>query len=107
MEIGKIAMPAANALDRIAGAAFGATRETPGSVSGSDFAALIRQSLAHVGAAQAQAETAAHRGRPGQGDVPREDAMRSMQTADVALQTTVQIRDKLVAAYNDIMNMQL
>ena len=36
-----------------------------------------------------------------------EDAMISMQKANISFQTTVQVRNKLVAAYNDIMNMPL
>ena len=36
-----------------------------------------------------------------------EDAMISMQKANISFQTTLQVRNKLVSAYNDIMNMQL
>ena len=33
--------------------------------------------------------------------------MISTQKANISLQTAVQVRNKLVAAYNDIMNMQI
>ena len=107
MEIGKIAMPAANLLDQVAGAAFGSTRKTPANASGGDFASLIQQSLAQVNAAQGQAETATHQWQLGQGDVSLEDAMLALQKANIGFQTTVQVRNKLVSAYNDVMNMQL
>ena len=33
--------------------------------------------------------------------------MISMQKANIGFQTTVQVRNRLVAAYNDVMNMQI
>jgi flagellar hook-basal body complex protein FliE len=33
--------------------------------------------------------------------------MIAMQKANISLQATVQVRNKVVAAYNDIMNMQV
>lgn len=108
MEIGKVGMPAANALDKIASAAFGSTTrraETKG--PGDDFASLIQQSLSQVNTTQAQADSMTHQYQLGQNDVSLEDAMISMQKANISFQTTVQVRNKLVAAYNDIMNMQL
>jgi flagellar hook-basal body complex protein FliE len=35
------------------------------------------------------------------------DTMIAMQKANIEFQTTVQVRNKMVAAYNDIMNMQV
>ena len=107
MEISKVGMPAANALDKIAAAAFGSTRKAENNVPGGDFASLVQQSLAQVNTVQGAAETAAHQWQLGQGDVSLEDAMLSMQKANISFQTTVQVRNKLVSAYNDIMNMQL
>lgn len=107
MEIGKIGMPAANALDKIADVAFGGKARKADAGSGGDFASLIQQSLAQVDAAQGQAETATHQFQLGQNDVSLEDAMISMQKANISFQTTVQVRNKLVSAYNDVMNMQL
>ncbi len=109
MEIGTVRMPAVNALDKVVEAAFGASsRKTEGAASGgSDFANLIQQSLAAVNDTQAQAESAAHQYQLGQNNVSLEDAMISMQKANISFQTTVQVRNKLVSAYNDIMNMQV
>jgi flagellar hook-basal body complex protein FliE len=109
MDVSKVGgMPAANALDKIAGAAFGKTvGKSDSTSSGGDFASMIQQSLAQVNGAQAQAETATHQYQLGQNDVSLEDAMISMQKANISFQTTLQVRNKLVAAYNDVMNMQV
>ena len=110
MEIGSVKMPSTSALDRLAETAFGSgTRKTGGSdAAGSgDFASLVQQSLGQVNATQTQAQTATHQYQLGQNDVSLEDAMISMQKANISFQTTVQVRNKLVTAYNDIINMQL
>lgn len=107
MQIGTVGMPAANALDKVVDAAFGSTRSKAGAAPGGDFASMIQQSLAQVNAAQGQAETTTHQYQLGQNDVSLEDAMISIQKANITLQTTIQVRNKLVSAYNDVMNMQL
>ncbi len=110
MEIGSVKMVSTAALDRVAEAAFGATgrktNDTTSAGSG-DFANLVQQSLASVNATQTKAEALTHQYQLGQNDVSLEDAMVSMQKANISFQTTVQVRNKLVTAYNDIMNMQL
>jgi flagellar hook-basal body complex protein FliE len=107
MEISR--MPAANAVEKIAETAFGsATKKADAtSAGGGDFASMIQQSLAAVNTTQAQAETASHQYQLGQNGVSLEDAMISMQKANISFQTTVQVRNRLVSAYNDIMNMQV
>ena len=110
MEIGSVAMPGANALDRIAETAFAATsrgKAAAGAPAGHDFASLIQQSLAQVNTAQSQAESASHQFSLGQNDVTVEDATIAATKANISFQMTLQVRNKLVAAYNDIMNMQL
>jgi flagellar hook-basal body complex protein FliE len=104
-----VQMIGANALDRVATAAFGvATHKTQEATSGSgDFASMIQQSLAQVNNTQATAESLSHQYQLGQNDVSLEDAMISMQKANISFQTTVQVRNKLVSAYNDVMNMQV
>lgn len=110
MEIGSVKMTSTSALDRVAEAAFGSaarkTNDTAPSGPG-DFANLVEQSLAQVNATQTKAEALTHQYQLGQNDVSLEDAMISMQKANISFQTTVQVRNKLVTAYNDIMNMQL
>ena len=43
----------------------------------------------------------------GDDKVSLSDVMISMQKASINFQATVQVRNKLVAAYHDIMNMQV
>ncbi len=68
---------------------------------------MVQQSLATVNGAQTQAESLSHQYQLGQNDVSLEDAMISMQKANIGFQTAVQVRNRLVAAYNDVMNMQV
>ncbi len=107
MEIGKVGMPAANALDKVVDATLGSSRKSSAAGPGGDFASLIKDSLAQVNSAQTTAESMTHQYQLGQNDVSLEDAMVSIQKANISLQTTIQVRNKLVSAYNDIMNMQL
>ncbi len=108
MEISTVQMPAANALEKLASTAFGgASKKADATAGGSDFASLIQQSLASVNATQTQSESLAQQYQLGQNGVSLEDAMISMQKANISFQTTLQVRNKLVAAYNDVMNMQI
>ena len=74
---------------------------------GADFASLLKSSLDGVAQAQNQATTMQNAFVLGDDKVSLSDTMIAMQKANIALQTTVQVRNKVVAAYNDIMNMQV
>ncbi len=82
---------------------------TPATATGStvDFASTLKASLDQVAQVQNQAESLEQRFTLGDPQVSLSDAMIGMQKANIALQTTVQVRNKVVAAYNDIMNMQV
>ena len=43
----------------------------------------------------------------GDDKVSLSNVMIDMQKANIAFQTTVQVRNKVIAAYNEIMNMQV
>jgi flagellar hook-basal body complex protein FliE len=107
MSISPVSMTAANALDQVASAAFGGGKAGAAKGADADFASVISKSLAAVNTTQAQADSTAHQYQLGQGDVSLEDAMISMQKANISFQTTVQVRNRLVSAYTDIMNMQV
>lgn len=102
MEISTVRMTPVNALDT---ALASATKKGAASHAGGDFANLLAQSLERVNTTQGQAESMARQYQLGQNGVSLEDAMISMQKANISFQTTIQVRNKLVAAYNDIMNM--
>ena len=70
-----------------------------------DFSSLLKQSIATVGDTQMEAgRMAASFERGDQGaDLGR--TMVAVQKADLSLNTLTQVRNKLVDAYNNIMNM--
>lgn len=74
---------------------------------GADFAAMLKSTLEQVSAAQSQATALARDFELGRSDVALHDVMLAMQKANIAFQGTVQVRNRLVAAYQDIMNMQI
>lgn len=74
---------------------------------GGEFAALLKASLEQVGQTQAQASQLAKAFEQGASGVNLEDVMISLQKADVSFQTMVQVRNKLVDAYQQIMNLQV
>jgi flagellar hook-basal body complex protein FliE len=80
---------------------------SPAAGGGPDFASALKASLDQVAQVQNQAEGLEQRFTLGDPQVSLSDAMIGMQKANIALQTTVQVRNKVVAAYNDIMNMQV
>lgn len=70
-----------------------------------DFSSLLKQSISAVGRSQMEAGRMAasfERGDPG-ADLGR--TMIAVQKADLSLRTMVEVRNKMVDAYKDIMNM--
>ena len=78
--------------------------DAPGKVG---FADALKASLDGVNAAQKTAESLGTRFALGDDKVSLSDVMIAGQKANIGLQATVQVRNKLVAAYQDIMNMQI
>jgi len=72
-----------------------------------DFAGALKASLDQVNGTQQKAEQLGQRFAAGDDNVNLSDVMISMQKANIGFQATVQVRNKLVAAYHDIMNMQV
>jgi flagellar hook-basal body complex protein FliE len=72
-----------------------------------DFASVLKSSLDGVSQAQNQAASMQNAFVMGDDKVSLSDTMIAMQKANISLQATVQVRNKVVAAYNDIMNMQV
>lgn len=79
--------------------------ETP--AARADFAGALKATLEQVSAAQQKSQALGQRFAAGDDSVNLSDAMIAMQKASIAFQATVQVRNKLVAAYQDIMNMQV
>jgi flagellar hook-basal body complex protein FliE len=72
-----------------------------------DFAALLKQSIDTVNATQRNANQMAHAFETGDSDASLGEVMISLQKANVSFQAMVQVRNKLVEAYNDVMNMPM
>lgn len=72
-----------------------------------DFAHALKNSLDSVAASQNKATEMQQAFVMGDDKVSLSDTMIAMQKANISLQATVQVRNKVVAAYNDIMNMQV
>lgn len=72
-----------------------------------DFADALKASLDQVNSVQVTSDKLGQRFALGDDKVSLSDVMISMQKANISFQTTIQVRNKLVSAYHDIMNMQI
>ncbi len=72
-----------------------------------DFANVLKSSLDGVNRSQREAEAMQQAFVLGDDKVSLSDTMIAMQKANLSFQTAIQVRNKMVAAYNDIMNMQV
>lgn len=73
--------------------------------TGIDFSTVIRRSLDQVNHAQQRASGLARDFEIGAPDANLTEAMIAMQKASLSFQYTLQVRNKLVSAYQEIMNM--
>ncbi len=74
---------------------------------GVDFSAMLRSSIEQVNNAQQTSSEMAKNFELGKTDAGLQDVMVSLQKANISFQTMVQVRNKLVSAYQDVMNMQV
>jgi flagellar hook-basal body complex protein FliE len=73
----------------------------------SGFADALGKALSSVNDAQERAHTAGQKFQMSDPDVTLEETMIAMQTANISFQSLVQVRNRLISAYRDIMNMQV
>lgn len=74
---------------------------------GVDFSAMLKSSIEQVNNAQQTSSEMAKNFELGKTDAGLQDVMVSLQKANISFQTMVQVRNKLVSAYQDVMNMQV
>ncbi|MBT5413310.1 MAG: flagellar hook-basal body complex protein FliE [Rhodospirillaceae bacterium] len=79
-----------------------AARETPGA---GDFAGMVKDALGSAAGAGKSAEGTAAQALTGQAEMS--DVVISVANAELALQTVVAVRDKVVQAYQDILRMPI
>jgi len=72
-----------------------------------DFVALLKDALAQTNAAQMDARELSRQFALGDPNTSLEEVVLTLQKASVSFQTMVQVRNKLVSAYQEIMNMQV
>jgi flagellar hook-basal body complex protein FliE len=72
-----------------------------------DFAQTLNDTLQAVSDRSAEARAMSQRFAAGDNAVSLADTMVSMQKSSIAFQATVQVRNKVISAYTDIMNMQV
>lgn len=71
------------------------------------FSDALKSSLDQVNQVQLNAEKLGKNFALGDDSVSLSDVMIAGQKANIAFQATIQVRNKLVSAYQDIMNMQV
>lgn len=85
----------------------------PGAITGNapatkvDFSEALKNSLQAVSDSQNHASELGKRFALGDDSVSLSDVMINAQKASINFQATVQVRNKLVSAYHEIMNMQV
>ncbi|MCC4115904.1 flagellar hook-basal body complex protein FliE [Aromatoleum toluclasticum] len=86
--------------------AAGAKSTAPAKEAGGvDFAEVLQGALKDVSAAQQEARGMAQEFSAGDPNVNLQDVMVNLQKANLSFQQMVQVRNRLVTAYQDIMNM--
>jgi flagellar hook-basal body complex protein FliE len=70
-----------------------------------DFAAALKASIENVDATQKASAELSQRFQLGDPKVSLEETMVAMAKASLSFQQMVQVRNKVIAAYHDIMNM--
>lgn len=78
------------------------TREvaTPG-----EFTSILKNALDSVNSAQQHANALAQRFEMGDSSVSLADAMIALQKSSISMQATIQVRNRVVSAYQEIMSM--
>lgn len=78
-----------------------------GATGGPDFAQVLKGAVDNVNEAKQKAEHAAEAFSAGDSSANLEDVMVDLQKASLSFQQMVQVRNRLVTAYHDIMTMSV
>jgi len=87
--------------------ASGKSAQAAASAGATDFGQVLQSAIADVSSAQMQAQEMAKGFSAGDPNVNLQDVMVNLQKASLSFQQMVQVRNKLVTAYQDIMNMSV
>ena len=76
-------------------------------IAGVDFSQKLKAAVDQVNDAQQSAERLSQGFVSGESDKNLHEVMISLQKANISFQSMIQVRNKLVTAYQEIMNMQV
>ena len=91
----------------MAAQAQGQTAATKDAAGQSDFSDILKQSVEKVNDAQMDSKKLQEAFQMGDPNVQVSEVMVAMQKSNVSFQAMLQVRNKLVSAYQEIMNMQV
>ncbi|MFK5913928.1 MAG: flagellar hook-basal body complex protein FliE [Woeseiaceae bacterium] len=89
----------------MAAQAQGQTSKTPAAGGESSFSDILKQSVDKVNETQTSANKLQEAFQAGDPNIQVSEVMVAMQKSSVSFQAMLQVRNKLVNAYQDIMNM--
>jgi flagellar hook-basal body complex protein FliE len=92
---------------RVMAAQAGHKSPQPSESTGADFGELLKQSIDHVNSAQKEASELRSAFERGEGDMDLAQVMIAAQKSSLSFEAMVQVRNKLVEAYKDVMNMPI
>lgn len=85
----------------------GPRTEEPKEAAGADFGALLKQSIDQVNEIQQEASAMRQAFERGEGDLDLAQVMIAAQKSSLSFEAMVQVRNKLIEAYKDVMNMPI
>lgn len=91
----------------MASQAQGTSTEVSGATGQSDFSELLKQSVDKVNETQMDSKKLVDAFQSGDPNIQVSEVMVAMQKSNVSFQAMLQVRNKLVSAYQEIMNMQV
>lgn len=83
------------------------TNVEPGTTGKTDFGELLKDSIDQVNQAQSQAKELVGAFETGDTNVELPEVMVALQKASISFEAMTQVRNKLLNAYQEIMNMQM
>ena len=92
------------AVSAVSGVAGGKPQQA-NAAGGADFGQALKSAIDQVNQAQASAQEMSQEFAAGNSNVNLQDVMINLQKANLSFQQMVQVRNKLVTAYQNIMNM--
>lgn len=96
-----------NVLQQLQLTSLQASNKSSEATSHVDFAATMKASLDKISETQSSARAQAQSFELGKPGISLNDVMVDLQKSSISMQMGIQVRNKLVSAYTDIMNMQV